>query len=161
MAYPSSMCAAKKTCQTPLQKWIFLDEYINMALLEGNIFAIEVAAISIYLSSFIVGNLQAEFKIQVLPEADKRNGRIAFMMLREYEDICLYANKISNADHILKSLFHSGKNPSHMHWTKFECHLNGAFAALGKQEDKEVYSNRIKQRSLMSKVKDPNLEIQK
>lgn len=137
----------------------FLDEYVNMAPLNGNAFAIDATKVSVYLTSFMVGNLQAESKIQALPEHHKQNGRRAFVTLKDhYEDTGLYANEIANADHILENLFYSSEKPPHMDWTDFECQLNGAFAALDKHEGRAVYSNEMKLRLLMSKIMAPNLK---
>jgi hypothetical protein len=129
----------------------FIDEYINCAPLQGEAYAIDSAQVYTFLASFVVGNPQAETKIQAIN--DTSNGREAFMsLLHHYEGVGVYAVDIAQAEKVISSLFYSGEKRPHMWWDEFERQLIFAYATMDKKEGRSVYSEDMKLRHLMEKV---------
>lgn len=130
----------------------FLDEYVNMAPLEGEAFTIDSAQVHTFIVNFISGNQQAETKIQA--SMPKANGRLDYMALKEYyEGVGIFALDITKADSILEKLFYAGERKPTMWWDEFERQLTYAFTAYDKVEGRQVHSNSMKLRILVSKIK--------
>ncbi|KAI2503244.1 hypothetical protein MHU86_11181 [Fragilaria crotonensis] len=130
----------------------FLDDYVAMAPLDGDAYAIDTVQVHTFLVNFVAGNDTAEAKIQGL--AKPNDGREAFKRLVEhYEGVGIHAVDIREADEVIKSLFYSGERPPHMWWSEFEKRLTRAFNAYVKREGRVVYSNSMKIRLLIDKIK--------
>lgn len=129
----------------------FLAEYIAAAPLVGDAYPIDTAQVAVIITSLIVGNTEAETKVQSLPDAN--NGRSIFETLdNHYAGIGVYAKDVAQAEKILNSLFYSGEKKPHMWWDEFERQLQFAYAAYDKKEGRIVHSNEMKLRTLMGKV---------
>jgi hypothetical protein len=129
----------------------FLDDYIAMAPLGGDAFAIDAAEVHTYLVNFIAGNNTAETKIQ--PHESVTNGRIDYIALKDhYEGVGIHANEITKAELTLKTLFYSGEKKPHMYWDLFEQELTHAYTIYDRREGRVVHSNEMKLRALISKV---------
>lgn len=134
----------------------FLDDYVQMAPLAGEAFVIDAAQVHTFITSFISGNETAEAKIQML--GTQTNGRRDFQTLTEYyEGVGIHAIDIAEADQILSSLHYSGEKRPHMWWDEFEKKLMSAFVAYEKKEGRVVYSNDMKLRILVNKIKSDAL----
>jgi hypothetical protein len=130
----------------------FLDNYVMMAPLEGDSYAIDTVQVHTFLVKFVLGNDTAEAKIQGLPRPN--DGRDAFKRLVEhYEGIGIHAIDIREADEVIKSLFYAGKKPPHMWWSEFEKRLTRAFNAYVKREGRIVHSDSMKIWMLIDKIK--------
>ena len=82
----------------------FLDDYVAMAPLFGDSYAIDSVQVHAFLVNFVSGNDTAEAKIQGLLRPN--DGREAFKRLVEhYEGIGIHAIDIREADEVLKNLF--------------------------------------------------------
>lgn len=136
----------------PTPKSDFLDEYVANAPLQGEAFSIDSAQVKTLLVNFVSGNTQAETKIQSLGEDP--DGRASYMVLKDhYEGIGVYAIDITKADNILEGLFYAGEKQPHMWWDEFERQLTYAFTSYDKREGRQVHSNEMKLRILVSKIK--------
>ena len=130
----------------------FLDDYVSMAPLRGDSFAIDTAQVHTFLLNFVSGNDTAEAKIQGLQRP--HDGREAYRRLVEhYEGVGIHAVDIREADEIIKNLFYAGEKPPHMWWSEFEKRLTRAFNAYVKREGRIVHSNSMKIRMLIDKIK--------
>ena len=130
----------------------FLDDYVDMAHLEGNSFAIDTMQVHTFLVNFVSGNDTAEAKIQGLSRPN--DGREAFKRLIEhYEGVGIHAIDICEADEVIKNLFYAGEKPPHMWWSEFEKRLTRAFNAYVKREGRIVHSDSMKIRMLIDKIK--------
>jgi hypothetical protein len=86
----------------------FLDDYVMMAPLTGDSYAIDTVQVHTFLANFVSGNDTAEAKIQGLPRPN--DGRDAFKRLVEhYEGVGIHAIDIREADEVIKSLFYAGE----------------------------------------------------
>ena len=111
----------------------FLDDYVAMAPLDSDSYAIDTVQVHTFLVNFVSGNDTAEAKIQGLPRPN--DGRDAFKRLVEhYEGVGIHAIDIREADEVIKSLFYAGEKPPHMWWSEFEKRLTRAFNAYVKRE---------------------------
>jgi len=114
-------------------------------------YVIDSAQVYTFLASFVVGNSQAETKIQSIN--DTSDGRTAFLsLLHHYEGVGVYALDVAQAKKIISSLFYSGEKRPHMWWDKFERQLIFAYSTIDKKEGRSVYSDDMKLRHLMGKV---------
>ena len=130
----------------------FLDDYVAMASLSGDSFAIDTVQVHTFLVNFVAGNDTAEAKIQGLRRPN--DGREAFKRLVEhYEGVGIHAIDIREADEVIKNLFYAGEKPPHMWWAEFEKRLTRAFNAYVKREGRIVHSNSMKIRMLIDKIK--------
>ena len=130
----------------------FLDDYVAMAPLEGDSYAIDTAQVHTFLVNFVSGNDTAEAKIQGLRRPN--DGRGAFKRLVEhYEGVGIHAIDIREADEVIKNLFYAGEKPPHMWWSEFEKKLTRAFNAYVKREGRIVHSDSMKIRMLIDKIK--------
>ncbi len=130
----------------------FLDDYVAMAPLEGNSFAIDTVQVHTFLVSFASGNDTAEAKIQGLQR--QNDGRETFKRLVEhYEGVGIHAIDIGEADEVIRSLIYAGENPPHMWWAEFEKRLTRAFNAYVKREGCIVHWDSIEIRILVDKIK--------
>ena len=130
----------------------FLDDYVAMAPLDRDSFAIDTAQVHTFLLNFIAGNDTVEAKIQGLQRAN--DGREAFKRLVEhYEGVGIHALDIREADEVITNLFYAGEKPPHMWWSEFEKQLMRAFNAYVKREGRVVHSNSMKIRMLVDKIK--------
>jgi hypothetical protein len=130
----------------------FLDDYVMMAPLTGDSYAIDTVQVHTFLANFVSGNDTAEAKIQGLPRPN--DGRDAFKRLVEhYEGVGIHAIDIREADEVIKSLFYAGEKPPHMWWSEFEKRLTRAFNAYVKREGRIVHSDSMKIRMLIDKIK--------
>ena len=117
----------------PIPNDNFFDDYILMAPLEGDSYAIDTVQVHTFLVNFVSGNNTAEAKTQGLPRPN--DGRDAFKQLVEhYEGVSIHAKDIREADKVIKNLFCAGEKPPHMWWSEFEKHLTRAFNAQVKRE---------------------------
>jgi hypothetical protein len=146
----------KYVCRTnplpdPTLQRDFIDEYINCAPLQGEAYVIDSSQVYTFLASFVVGNPQAETKIQSIN--DTSDGRTAFLsLLHHYEGVGVYALDVAQAEKIISSLFYSGEKRPHMWWDEFERQLIFAYSTIDKKEGRSVYSDDMKLRHLMEKV---------
>jgi hypothetical protein len=130
----------------------FLDDYIAMAPLVGEAFAIDAADVHTFIVNFISGNDTAEAKIQA--HEDTKDGRLDYIALREhYKGVGLHTLDVTKAETILTSLFYSGEKKPHMWWEEFEKQLTSAFTIFNHREGRvvlseEIYLTRSKQISL-------------
>ena len=130
----------------------FLDDYIAMAPLNGDSYAIDTMQVHTFLANFVSGNDTAEAKIQGLVSLN--DGREAFKRLVEhYEGVGIHAIDIREADEVIKNLFYAGEKPPHMWWAEFEKKLTRAFNAYVKREGRIVHSDAMKIRMLIDKIK--------
>ena len=130
----------------------FLDDYVAMAPLEGDSYAIDTVQVHTFLLSFVSGNDTTEAKIQGMTRPN--DGREAFKRLVEdYEGVGIHAIDIHEADEVIKSLFYAGRKPPHMWWLEFEKRVTRAFDAYVKREDRIVHSDSMKIRMLIDKIK--------
>jgi len=130
----------------------FLDDYVAMAPLEGDSYAIDTVQVHTFLLNFVSGNDTAEAKIQGLTRPN--DGRDAFKRLVEhYEGVGIHAIDIREADEVIKNLFYAGEKPPHMWWSEFEKRLTRAFNAYVKREGRVVHSDSMKIRMLIDKIK--------
>jgi hypothetical protein len=135
----------------PLPQPDFLDDYVNMAPLNGEAFTIDAAEVHTLIVSFIVGNSTAEAKIQQYER--NKNGRLDYIALRDhYEGIGVLAVDVTMAEATLRTLFYSGEKKPIMWWDEFEKRLTSAFTAYDKHENRNVHSNAMKLRILIEKV---------
>jgi hypothetical protein len=130
----------------------FLDDYVAMAPLEGDSYAIDTVQVHTFLLNFVSGNDTAEAKMQGLLRPN--DGREAFKRLVEhYEGVGIHAVDIRDADEVLRSLFYGGEKPPHMWWSEFEKRLTRSFNAYVKREGRIVHSDSMKIRMLIDKIK--------
>jgi hypothetical protein len=130
----------------------FLDDYVAMAPLDGESYAIDTIQVHTILVNFVSGNDTAEAKIQGLQRPN--DGREAIKRLIEHsEAVGIHAIDIREADEVLKNLFYAGEKPPHMWWSEFEKRLTRAFNAYVKREGQIVHSDSMKIRMLIDKVK--------
>jgi hypothetical protein len=109
----------------------FLDDYVAMAPLIGEAFAIDAVDVHTFIVNFISGNDTAEAKIQA--HEDSKDGRLDYISLREhYEGVGLHALDLTKAETILTSLFYSGEKKPHMWWEEFEKQLTSAFTIFNR-----------------------------
>ena len=88
----------------------FLNDYVAMAPLEGDSYAIDTVQVHTFLLNFVSGNDTAEAKMQGLLRPN--DGREAFKRLVEhYEGVGIHAVDIREADEVLRSLFYGGEKP--------------------------------------------------
>ena len=129
----------------------FLEDYVAMAPLTGEAYAVDVAEVHTYLVNFIAGNTTAESKIQM--HANEFDGRLDFKALREhFEGVGINSVDIVKADKALETLFYSGEKKPHMWWEEFEMQLTTCFTIYDRKEARVVHSNEMKLRILCRKV---------
>jgi hypothetical protein len=74
----------------------FIDDYVNMALLEGKVYAIDSADVHTYIVNFVAGNETAETIIQSYGDQD--DGRQDYIALKQhYEGVGVHALDITKA----------------------------------------------------------------
>jgi hypothetical protein len=130
----------------------FLDDYVACARLKGAAFAIDAARVHTYIVSFISQNDEAESAIKV--HEMKRNGRLDWKALKSYyEGMGMHKIDIAKAEVDIETLFYAGEKKPHMWWAEFERRLNFAFQTFVKHEGREVYSDEMKLRILLRKIK--------
>ncbi|KAI2511672.1 hypothetical protein MHU86_2738 [Fragilaria crotonensis] len=130
----------------------FLDDYLAMATLQGDSYAIDAMQVHTFLVNFVAGNDTAEAKIQGLQRTN--DGREACKRLVDhYEGVGIHAFDIREADEVIKSLFYGGERPPPMGWSEFEKRLTRAFNAYVKREGRVVHSDSMKIRMLIDKIK--------
>ena len=130
----------------------FIDDYIDKAILEGEVFAADAAEVHGYIMNLIAGNATAENKI--LPYLAENNGRKDYFALKQhYEGVGAHAKALVEAENDIQSLFYAGEKKPHMWWEEFETRLITAFVVVEKHEGREVYSDSSKLRMLAKKVR--------
>jgi hypothetical protein len=130
----------------------FIDDYVAMAPLTGDSYAIDTVQVHTFLVNFVSGNNTAGAKIQGLQRPN--DGREAFKRLVEhYEGVGIHAIDIREADEVIKNLFYAGEKPPHMWWLEFEKKLTRAFNAYVKREGRIVHSDSMKIWMLVDKIK--------
>jgi hypothetical protein len=108
-----------------------LDDYVAMASLQGDSYAIDSVQVHTFLVYLVSENDTAEAKIQGLQRPN--DGRYAFKK---------------------KNLLQDGKRkPPHMWWSEFEKKLTQAFKAHVKREGQIVNSDSMKIRMPIAKIK--------
>lgn len=129
-----------------------LRQYESMAPLTGNTFISDASTVHTLLVNLITGNETAEAKIASL--ATISDGRSDYLALRNhYEGVGVHALDITKAEDILDNLYYSGEKPPHMWWDEFEKELDWAYNTYDTKEQRQVHSNEMKLRTLMSKIK--------
>jgi hypothetical protein len=74
----------------------FIDDYVHMAPLEGEMYAIDSADVHTYVVNFVAGNETAETKVQSY--RDQNDGRQDYIALKQhYEGVGLHALDIAKA----------------------------------------------------------------
>jgi hypothetical protein len=97
----------------PIPNVDFINDYVNMAPLHGEAFAIDATDVHTYLVNFVAGNETAEAKIQAY-EA-QNNGRLDYIALKEhYKGVGVRVLDITKAESVLTSLYYGGKKKPHM-----------------------------------------------
>ena len=130
----------------------FLDDYVAMAPLNGTAYAIDAAYVHTLITNFISGNTVAESKIQQYE--DRNDGRLDFIALKEhYQGVGAMSFDVTQAETDLQNLFYLGEKPPIMWWDEFERRLTRAFVIIDKKEKRQVYSDEMKLRILMKKVR--------
>ena len=130
----------------------FLDDYVMNAPLNGASFATDSAIVHTYLINLIAQNTEAEAIVK-LYETD-RNGRKDWTALKlHYEGQGMYSTDIAAAENDIDNLFYSGERPPQMDWSMFERRLNVAFHVYQKREGREVFSDAMKLRTLIKKIR--------
>jgi hypothetical protein len=141
---------SEKADDTPHED--FLDDYVACAPLKGAAFAIDAARVHTYIVSFIAQNDEAESAIKI--HEMKRNGRLDWKALKSYyEGMGMHKIDIAKAEADIETLFYAGEKKPHMWWAEFERRLNSAFQTFVKHEGREVYSDEMKLRILLRKIK--------
>lgn len=131
----------------------FIDDYVTMAPINhGEAFGIDASEVHTLIVKFITGNDTAEMKIKA--HELLRNGRTDWTSLKEhYEGIGIHAFDIHEAETILQDLYYSGEKQPHMFWERFEQRLTYAFTTYAKVEGPDVYTQNMKLRTLLHKIK--------
>ncbi len=130
----------------------YLDEYIDRAALSGDAFNGDSTQVHIYVVSMIAGNDEAESAIKVLE--NERNGRKDWIALKQhYVGRGVFTNDVVQAEKDIQNLFYQGEKRPTMYWLLFEQRLNNAYHVLVKKEGREVYSDTMKLRKLLDKVR--------
>ncbi|KAI2503573.1 hypothetical protein MHU86_10860 [Fragilaria crotonensis] len=149
---PLKYICREKDDAEPIANEDFLDDYVAMAPLYGDSYAIDTVQVHTFLVNFVSGNDTAEAKIQGLQRPN--DGREAFKRLVEhYEGVGIHAIDIREANEVIKNLFYAGEKPPHMWWAEFEKRLTRAFNAYVKREGRIVHSDSMKIRLLVDKIK--------
>lgn len=129
----------------------FLDLYVYNAPHQGDAFHIDNAQVATIIQGLIVGNTQAETKIQTIPNL--QDGRTMFQALDEYYlGVGVFANQTTMAEKIIASVYYTGEKKPHMWWDHFEQKLTSAYAIIDRNEQRQVYSNSQKLRALVGKI---------
>ena len=140
---PLSYVVRANDAPDPTPNLDFLDDYVAMAPLVGETFAVDSKEVHTYIVKFITGNHVAESKIQ--PRLTDTNGRVDFKLLvAHYEGVGINSVDVLRAERIIETLHYSGEKKPHMWWSEFEIQLDFAFTALQKDENRQVYSERMK-----------------
>ena len=130
----------------------YLDEYIDRAALTGDAFNGDAAQVHVYIVSFIAGNDEAESAIKVLE--NERNGRKDWIALKEhYQGIGVFTTDVVQAEEDIALLYYQGEKRPTMYWLLFEQRLNKAYDVMTKRENRMVYSNEMKLRTLLRKIR--------
>ena len=133
-----------------LYGWVYL-------ITTGESFDSDKNEVHTYIIHFIAGNSLAEAKI--VSHGQSNSGRADYLALKNhFEGVGVNALEITKAEHIINSLFYSGEKKPHMWWSEFEKELTRAFAIYQRVENRQVHSNSMKLRILMSKVQVDFLE---
>jgi len=136
----------------PTPRANFLDMYVYNAPLTGEAYNLDSAKVANVIQSLIVGNTQAEAKVQTL--AANADGRAMFKALNEhYLGVGAFAMETTAAEKVIESIYYNGERKPHMWWMEFERQLRLAYATIDKAEGREVYSDVQKLRHLIQKVK--------
>ena len=127
----------------------FIDMYVSNAPLLGEAYQLDAARVANIIQSLIVGNIQAETKIQTIT-ATTGDGRAMFKALDEhYLGVGVFAMETTAAEKVLETIYYTGERKPHMWWLEFERQLTSAYATIDKAEGREVYSNAQELRSLI------------
>ena len=138
----------------------YLTNYVRMAPLNGESFVTDNREVHTYIMHFIAGNAVAEAKI--VAHGHDEDGRRDYLALKEhYEGVGVNALEITKAEHTINNLYYVGEKPPHMWWSEFEKELSRAFAIYQRVENREVHSNSMKLRILMSKIRADFLQTAK
>ena len=122
----------------------FLQEYVNMAPLQGDGYIEDAKSVLTLLNKYIVGNEMAEATVSKPLGADK-DGRDAVQALRDnYEGKGMAATKLLEADKTIKTLFYKDENPFKP-WKKFEAELVNAYAVLEKHNEVHTDGQKLQQ----------------
>lgn len=130
----------------------FMDEYVANAPLEGDAFNIDKVEVATLIKSFLVGNTEAETKVQTL--SDQNNGRAIYTVLQEnYAGRGIFAIDMADAESNLDSLYYNGEKRPYMWWTQFERKLKWSYAVIDRREGRggAVYSDARKIKRLLEK----------
>ena len=126
----------------------FLDEYVANAPLTGDTYAMDNAQVATLIKSFVVGNTEAETKIQTL--ATPSDGRGIYRTLKEhYAGQGVYAIDLRDAEGLIENLYYTGEKRPHMWWIRFEQQLKWAYSILDQKEGRQVYSDERKLKKLL------------
>ena len=128
----------------------FLDNYINMAPLTGEAYAIDSAHVHTFIVIFVSGNETAKAKIQYF--AAQNDGRVDYQALVDhYEGVGVHAIEITKAEATLKGLFYRGEKNLTCGGKSLK-KIISAFVAYDKHEKRQVHSIKMKLRILLDKV---------
>ena len=129
----------------------FMENYIQMTLMQGEAYRVDAKEVHTYLTNFVAGNDTAEVKM--LPHADEQDGRLDIIALKDhYEGTGVNALNILRAEDTIKNVFYTGEKKPTMWWEEFEKRLTQAFAVIDRKERRQVYSNEMKLRLLTHKI---------
>ena len=129
----------------------FLDNLALCAPLQGENYQANNAEVHTYLIHFVSGNSVAEAKI--IAHGRTNDGRAHWKALKHhFEGVGVHSLEITKAENIINNLFYSGEKKPHMWWSEFEKEISRAFAVYCRVEGRDVYSNDMKLRILMSKI---------
>lgn len=136
----------------PTPQTDFLDEYVACAPFTGEAYNVDNMEVATLIKSFLVGNTEAETKIQTLD--NPRSGREVYRILNEtYAGQGIFALDLAEAEKLLDDLYYNGEKRPYMWWTKFEQKLKWAHAIIDREEGngRPVYSDARKIKRLLEK----------
>ena len=109
---PLSYVVRANDAPDPTPNLDFLDDYVAMAPLVGETFAVDSNEVHTYIVKFITGNHVAESKIQ--PRLTDTDGRVDFKLLvAHYEGVGINSVDVLRAERIIETLHYSGEKRSH------------------------------------------------
>ena len=117
----------------------FIDDYIDRASLQGEVFAADVAEVHGYIVNLIAGSATKGNKIFLhLSEYNRRKDY--FALKQHYEGVGAHAKALVEAENDIQSLLYTGEEKAHVWWEECKTRLVTAFAVIKKHEVCEVHS---------------------
>lgn len=149
---PLSYIIRRNDDPDPTPRTDFLDEYVANAPFDGEAYNVDNVEVATLIKSFLVGNTEAETKIQTLD--DPTNGRAVYQTLHEtYAGQGIFAIDLAEAESYIENLYYNGEKRPYMWWARFEQKLKWAYAVIDREEGqgRPVYSDARKIKKLLEK----------